>query len=121
MQPRPLTALEARTLVRLLPEGGFEGVMQYRAQAEHCMVHSMCPCGCATINLAVDQELAPRSNALGTPLLPIEGRAEDATGRPLELILFAADGWLSSLEIVYYSDATPREFPDPTVWETSEI
>jgi hypothetical protein len=106
--------------MRLLPEDGFQGVMQYRAQVQHCVVESMCPCGCATINLAADPELAPRSDVHGTPLLPIEGRAEDMNGRPLELILFAPDGWLSSLEIVYYSDEAPGEFPDPSAWEISE-
>jgi hypothetical protein len=34
----------------------------------------------------------------------------------MELILFAPEGWLRSLELVCYSAEPPGELPDPAIW-----
>jgi hypothetical protein len=112
---RTLTQTERATLLRLLPSDGFSGVDEYRAQVEQTTVAGRCPCGCPTIDLQVDRSRAPRSPVPGTPLLPVEaelGEGEDYS----QLILFARDGWLESLELVYYSEVPPTELPDPGAW-----
>ena len=115
MEPRALTEREKETLLRLLPLDGFPGVRDYRSQANHLEVTEECTCGCATINFRVDVGAAPPSDYPGVPLLPLEARAVDPTdpALPVEVILFAREGVLESLEIVYYGSAPPPEFPDP--------
>jgi hypothetical protein len=49
----------------------------------------------------------------GNPLLPTE--AEAGQGEELvQVILFARNGLLESLELVYYSKEPPAQFPDPS-------
>jgi hypothetical protein len=90
----------------------FPGVDTMRQQAQKATVVGECGCGCATIDLAIDN---------GHPE-PIEAREriiteartqEDRDGPPLELILFAKGNCLSSIEIVYYDDNIPHVFPPP--------
>jgi hypothetical protein len=115
VEPRALTQTERASLLRLLPEDGFTGVVEYREQVDHTSVVGRCPCGCPTIDLAVDQSRAPQSPVPGTPLLPLEGEA--SVGENFQqLILFARHGWLESLELVYYSEAPPSTLPDANTW-----
>lgn len=118
MHPRALTSRERETLLCLLPEGGFDGVEQYRQQVEHATVIGRCPCGCPTITLEIDRSLAPRSTVGGTPLLPLEGWAGEGD-QLVELILFAPEGWLQSLELVYYTEKPPSDLPDPGAWRVA--
>jgi hypothetical protein len=37
------------------------------------------------------------------------------------LLLFVRDGWLALLEIVYYGDSIPVEFPPPTAFEPPTV
>jgi hypothetical protein len=117
MSPRPLTLRERESLLTLLPDGGFAGVDEYRAQVEHAVVVGRCSCGCPSIDLAVDHSRAPHAPLAGTPLLPVEAQAREGDEH-LELILFAPEGWLETLELVYYSDTPPAELPDPHIWQT---
>jgi hypothetical protein len=111
--PRALTDREREVLLLLLPPGGFADVDVYRAQVDQAEVTGMCPCGCATINLDVDPS-APQATFVGTPLLPVEGRGHDPSdpSLPVEIILFAREGSIGSLELVYYGNTPPLEFPD---------
>jgi hypothetical protein len=115
--PRPLTSREREVLALLLPAEGFRDVEVYRAQLDRTSVTGRCDCGCATIYLGVDPA-ALRASAGGPAdsLLPFEARGQDPADRslPIEIILFGRDGALASLEIVYYGDTPPPEFPDPT-------
>lgn len=113
VEARPLTALERSTLLRLIEPELFDGAAEYRQQVDHTIVVGICDCGCPTIDLAVDRSLAPRSPRPGTPLLPVEGLLGDGE---LQLICFATEGWLQSLELVYTDSPPPAEFPDPTTW-----
>jgi hypothetical protein len=49
-------------------------------------------------------------------LLPIEGEAGEGS-ECIQLIVFARDGWLESLELVYHSEAPPSSLPDPATWQ----
>ena len=120
--PRALTDREREVLLLLLPPEGFADVDVYRAQVDGATVTGMCYCGCATVDLAVDPGVA-RAAFVGTPLLPIEARGHDPSDPrlPVEIILFAGEGRLDSLEIVYYGDTPPSEFPaardlEPLAW-----
>jgi hypothetical protein len=110
--PRALTEHEREVLLLLLPREGFEDVDVYRAQVDAATVTGMCSCGCATINLEVDPD-APAATFVGTPLLPTEAHGRDPSdpSLPIEIILFAREGTLESLEIVYYGDRPPKDFP----------
>jgi hypothetical protein len=100
--PRALTEREREVLLLLLPPEGFADVDVYRAQVDEATVTSMCSCGCATINLKVGPGTPP-ATFVGTALLPIEARAKDPSDPrlPVEIILFAREGTLDCLEIVY--------------------
>jgi hypothetical protein len=110
--PRSLTQHEREVLLLLLPRDGFEEVDVYRAQVDAATVTGMCSCGCATINLEVGPD-APAATFVGTPLLPTEARGQDPSdpSLPVEIILFAREGTLESLEIVHYGDEPPKYFP----------
>ena len=110
MQPRELTPEEVAILQLLLPEGGFPDVDVYREQVDHLMGTGKCACGCPTISLAVDRSRARPADCRGTPLLPVEAEAGDPK-LPVQLILFAPDGWLTSLELVYFDGRPPAHFP----------
>jgi hypothetical protein len=111
-------------LALLLPSDGFPDVAIYRAQVDHASVTERCDCGCATVYLDVDPGM-PRVK-LGRPHnspLPFEARGEDPAdpSLPVEIMLFAREGALASLEIVYYGDTPPTEFPDPARLEVLKL
>ena len=108
MYPRPLTDNEAAILAKLLHGDPFAGAAAYRSQLPHITVTGGCTCGCATIDLRVDRGAPVEPGPTGSPL-PVEGRTtgtEDA-----DLLIFAQDGFLTMLEIVYYAGDPPPQFP----------
>jgi hypothetical protein len=112
--PRALTTREREVLSLLLPRDGFADVDVYRAQLDDATVTGGCSCGCATICLAIGSE-APRATPAGPhpSLLAIEAHGKDPSdpNLPVGIILFAKNGALDSLEIVYFGDTPPKEFP----------
>jgi hypothetical protein len=90
------------------------GIEALREQASVAEVVGQCECGCATIYLGVDRSSAPQSEIreyaaidASTPF------SEDELDEFFELIVFVRDGWLDSLEIVYYGEEPPTTFPPP--------
>lgn len=75
------------------------------------MVTGRCPCGCATINIAVDPDRAFPAMDLCSPVTETKTRAPFDADRFCELILFIRDGWLSSLELVWYGSGPVSDFP----------
>lgn len=110
MDPRDATAEEIALVKLLLPPGAFPDVDIYRRQADHLRVTGKCDCGCPTVNFTVDASRAQQATFHGDPLLPIEAEI-GADENYMQLILFARDGWLESLELVYYNSIPPRAFP----------
>lgn len=112
--PRPLTTRERDALDYLLAVE-FPGVEALRKQATAAVVTDGCACGCATIDLSVDPTSAP--HAVTTEPIPVEAHTrEDNGGETFSLLLFVREGWLALLEIVYYGDHIPPEFPPPTAF-----
>ena len=85
---------------------GFPGVDELRIQAPTARVVGRCPCGCPTIDLAVDD---------AAPLAAVPERVveADVAGGEGGLVLFVAEGRLSGLEFWTVDDVTPAEFPPP--------
>jgi hypothetical protein len=121
--PRPLTERETAVLAFLLSIDDLR-VAPLRDQAATAVVTGMCTCGCATIDLAVDRTTGHRaerrSPAIEAFTIGMLDQKSDPT-RSYELLVFLDDGWLSSLEIVYYGAESPREFPDPGTFDAPEI
>jgi hypothetical protein len=105
IEPRPLSA-EERALIEFLLSVEFPGRDELRDQLDRVEVIGICECGCGTVNLNVTG--AP-VRAATESLIPAEAMAEG-----LDVLLFARDGLLSSLEFVFYDDNGPEPFPKPS-------
>jgi hypothetical protein len=90
-----------------------------RRQADVLTVVWECTCGCATINFEVDRSRSSAAADLCSPVTEAARRARD-TDDFSELILFLKDGWLSTLEIVWYSKPIP-EFPPVSEFEPASL
>jgi hypothetical protein len=112
--PRSLSGREAEILQFLL---GLDDVRlaPLREQAASAFVIGMCPCRCATIDLAVDRERT-RPVALCSPV--VSANTPVIEGEPVfGLVVFLDEGWLSGLEISYF-DQLPLEFPPATAFDS---
>ena len=85
-----------------------------REQASAAHVTGMCKCGCATIDLEVDRSKARAARGLSRPAIDSTSYERSDPEHVRELILFLDDGWLASLEVVYYGASPPRLLPEPT-------
>jgi hypothetical protein len=109
IDPRPLAVHERAILDHLLSLE-FEGVEQLRRQAADATVVGRCDCGCPTIELATSAD--PLEVAFESRLAPVEGRVVlEASEPPADVILFVDDGRISYLELVWYSEAPPADWP----------
>jgi hypothetical protein len=96
---------EEKALLDFLLSAEFPGHQELKAQAEHVEVVGECKCGCGTIDLQVE----PHSLRANTEKhIPIE-----AYGEALDVLLFAQNGILGMLEIVYYAEPPERPYPRP--------
>jgi hypothetical protein len=115
---RPPTARE-RAIMEMLLSVDMPGVEGLRAQVPHARV-ARWNCGCASFNIEVDRTLAPHSQVTKRPAVEASSKQHDA-GKALDLLLWVADGWLSSVEIVDYvnrhGDESPNEIPPPEEWD----
>jgi hypothetical protein len=87
-----------------------------RKQADVASVNWECTCGCATINFVIDRTRASAATGPCSPVLDAYHRSPVDEDRFCELIVFLHDGWLSSLELVWYWKPI-AEFPPPTEFE----
>jgi hypothetical protein len=99
-QPRELNAME-RALLDYLLSADFPGCETLRVHAESVLAFGDCGCGCGTIDFGVVEP-----GQYGQLVV-------EAYGTGLEVLLFASDGKLTSLEIVDYGDARPLKYPSP--------
>ncbi len=116
MEPRPLTERENEILAFLL-SAEFPGVDKLRQQAQTAVVVGRCDCGCATINLGVDESLPTAPEVDSYAAVDAAERPKTDESAPHELILFVKGGRLSSVEITWYDQPIP-EFPPPQDFET---
>jgi hypothetical protein len=115
---RPLTERE-RAILEMLLSVEIAGIEQLRAQVPYVQA-ARWSCGCASFNLAVDRQRAPRSSI--TASVPVEAHTieRDDVNGAFELLLWVGQGWLAGVEIVDYVDRhgeeSPDEIPPPEAW-----
>jgi hypothetical protein len=109
-QSRPLNEPEQEMLDALLAPD-FAGAAALRVQVADARVVGGCDCGCPTINIEVARSLPP-AEVNRRPLTPYEGHVRPLGDEPPgEIILFVRDGYLDSLEYVWYGENPPTEWP----------
>jgi hypothetical protein len=95
LEERPLTGAE-QVLVRWLLEHGRPDAADFLPQLGRARVVSRCPCGCASIDLAID-EAAPPAGAGMSVLSDYFWVADD--GSHCGVFVFARGGLLAGLEV----------------------
>jgi hypothetical protein len=109
--PRPLLPEERAALLALLNYAHFAGRDELIEQVDHACVDRYCGCGCATVGLRVEPA-APSAGKTYRPI-PNEANVLDVNGEAVgDVIVFADDGFLSNLEIVWYLKPI-SPFPPP--------
>jgi hypothetical protein len=107
---------DERALLDFLLSADFPGRDELRKQADTVRVVGECQCGCGTIELQVEPSQPP---AKVSGPIPIE-----AYGDAIDVLLFARNGILGSLEIVFYTDPPERPYPRPEqlkLWKRPEL
>jgi hypothetical protein len=104
---RPLTHHE-RTLLEWLLQHGNPEAKTYLSQLPHVTVVSRCPCGCPTIDLAVNGQTASVEMP-ATVLADVSATSPE--GIPVGLLVFARAGLLDTFEIYAYGDKTKITWP----------
>ena len=118
--PRPLSPREAETL-RFMLSPTDPRLDPLRDQAEVAYVRGMCHCGCATVDLAVHKQRGRRAPGLCSQVVETRTPQFDHEKGPYQLILHLSDGWLKELEIVYYANDPPSEFPSTDRFEPPRL
>jgi hypothetical protein len=107
---RDLSAEEGAVLDAFL-QGDWLGSEPLRQQAREIRVSGKCGCGCATVEFTVDSTNAPQA----PPQNPAPKEAtvwnDDRTQVIGGILLFAPDGYLSSMEIYTFTDNSIEVFP----------
>ena len=115
---RPLTGRE-REILEMLLSVDAPGIDELRAQVPFVQA-ARWSCGCASFDLKVDRERAPRSSVIARLAVEaITKEREDVNGT-FDLLLWVDDGWLAGVEIVDYVDRhgeeSPEEIPTVEAW-----
>jgi hypothetical protein len=97
--PRPLSDRERGVLNALLAMD-FSCVEALREQARTVLVHGLCDCGCPTIHFSAGS---------GPHVLVADATSDEGQ----DVLLFAGDHGLDSLESSWTTDRQPTAFPPP--------
>lgn len=102
---RPLTIEEWQLIEWMLKNSGREGT-RFLNQLAKARVRSLCPCGCASINLAVNG-LPPAPPGVHVLADFLFGDESNLSG----IFVFESDGILSGLEVYGLAADAPRSLP----------
>ncbi len=120
---RPLTERE-REILEMLLSVETSGIEELRAQVPHVQA-ARWSCGCASFDLKVDRERAPRSSITASPAVEAVTKERDDVNAAFDLLLWIDDGWLAGVEIVDYvdrhGDDSPDEIPPLEAWAKPHI
>lgn len=100
-----MTATEKAVAWNLLERASPPELDLLSEQLEAASVISECECVCPTVSLTVDSTRAKRVSYSAKPVA-----TADYDGG--SIMVWIEDGWLSHLEIYWWSDDAPTEFPD---------
>lgn len=104
--PRPLTDTERGVAPRVLELAEVRELDRLRAQLDVAVASEPCPCGCPSIGMSVDVDEAQRTSYSGRPVA--EAYYESGA-----VMVWVDDGLLSNLEVWWWSDEAPTEWPSP--------
>jgi hypothetical protein len=109
IQPRELSTTERALLMRLLADASFSGAEQLATQVATARVTGGLP---TLLDLEVPRVASPADIADGpVPVRAfVEASAGDVEG---EILVWVTDGYLSGLEVAWYTDAPPPGMPSP--------
>lgn len=120
---RSLTGRE-RQIVEMLLSVEVAGIEELRGQVPHATV-ARWDCGCASFDVRVNRQRAPRSEITKSPLIEATTIERDDYRTTFDLLLWVDDGWLSGVEIVDYvdqhGDESPDEIPPPEAWSEPSL
>jgi hypothetical protein len=102
--PRSLTATEKAVAWNVLEKAGAPERDVLSGQLAAASVISECGCVCPTVSMTVD---SARAKAVSYSAKPVATADYDAGS----VSVWIEDGWLSHLEIYWWSDDAPTEFP----------
>jgi hypothetical protein len=106
---RPLTDHE-RALLEWLLQHGTPEAKTYLPQLPHITVVSRCPCGCPTINLAVNGQISSAPIESSTRILA-DFSATSPEGIPIGLLVFSRADLLDTLELYSCTDESHFTLP----------
>jgi uncharacterized protein (DUF433 family) len=110
---RSLSEAEVGTLMKLV-DAAPPQFAPLRQQIAAAVVTGHCHCGCATIEIAVDESRAEPVAGAYTGALPVEANLRLPDRQFAEgVVVMLYDGWLAGLEVYGVNDAPVREFPGP--------
>ena len=111
-EDRPLTAQESALTTWLL-EHGEAAAAQFVPQVARARVVARCPCGCASVDFAIDGQRHPAGE--GMQILS-DYQWHGAGGELFGIFVFARGNFLSGLEVWSIDgEATPTFLPEPSV------
>ena len=111
---RPLSAEEAALTRWLLVHGESEG-HRFVDHVSRAKVVGRCPCGCASVDFAIDGQRAPAGTGLRV-LSDYQWRGEE--GELFGVFVFSRGDLLSGLEVWSIDGrATPTSLPEPSQLE----
>ncbi|WP_435119736.1 hypothetical protein [Amycolatopsis thermoflava] len=100
-----------RAVVELILANEFPGAVELRAQLDFVQVVAKWGTDPASVDLSV-LEGASRS-PVTAGVIPVDATVVDETGSLCgEILLWAADGYLSAIEYAWYVDEPPSMLPD---------
>jgi hypothetical protein len=103
--PRPLSATEKAVARNLLEGAGAPELEVLAGQLAAAYATRRCECVGPTISMAVD---APQAKPVSYSGKPVATADYDGGS----VMVWVEDGWLSQLEIYWWSDDAPTEFPE---------
>ena len=119
IEPRPLSRNEVSALEFVLSIDD-PRILPLRQQVGAARVVWECTCGCATVNFEIDRSRSTPASGLCSPVSEAYRRVPFDSDDACSLLLFLDDGWLSSLELVWYAEPI-REFPAPAEFDTPAL
>lgn len=115
---RPLTDRE-REILEFLLSVEVPGIEELRQQVPFARA-ARWDCGCASFDLIVDRERAPRSAITASAAVEAYSKARNDPNKAFDLLLWVDDGWLAGVEIVdvdQHGDDSPEEIPARDYWD----
>ncbi len=107
---RPLKDRE-REILEFLLSVEVPGIEDLREQVAYARA-ARWDCGCASFNIIVDRERAPRSAITASPAVEAYSKERDDVDKAFDLLLWVEEGWLAGVELVDYVDHHGDDSPD---------